>query len=599
MSTHEQPAGEPADKLAPLMHPINRVATRYATELIVVVIFLAFLGMHLPRRAQFLINWDSVNYALGIRQFALEQHQPHPPGYIGYIALGWVARRLVGDSNAGFTLLSAVSGAAAPAALFLLASRLMPQRYAAVTAVTFGLSPVVWYYSKVALGYSPEVALALLALSAAYQARREVSFRHLLVATLLLVTLGAVRQSGALFLIPVWLYVIYAFPWRERGLALGLLAAGNLAWLIPLIWLAGGPIAYFRASSGLAGLAVAPTSIFGFNPLGLLQNVGFVLGGILIGANIGLLIIAIAHRSRSRPLSHLTARDRRFLGLWLAPPLLMFVLIHTGQLGYVLLILPAAYLWVGLSLRALVQRGAPSWLSPRARGKGDPSRRSAVVTAVLVAALVVVNVAGSVYLPKQASRLAQPERATGVVQLVNDLFDSLPLFSVVSSEDAEGVAQRVRQYDVEGNDRYWDQLIHLLEEYDPSTTALLAVPDGAGSFRHLTYYLPEYRVYALGKDLDENFGHLFTAQDGTSDYDVGGLEKASAQLDLPDGITRLVVPDQGIINRFPDATKGTLIKLVGGAQVFVVPVEDGATLRFVQQGPDDARIIVAQPSESR
>lgn len=595
METSRRRAGGREASVPPLTPGFGSRVAQYATPLIAVAIFLGFLALRLPGRAQFLTNWDSVNYALGTQRFALEQHQPHPPGYIGYVALGWVVSRLAEDPNASFTLLSAVSGAAAPAALFLLASRLMSRRYATLTAVTFGLSPVVWYYSKVALSYSPEMALALLFLWLAYEARASMSRRHLLVATTLLVVLGAVRQSGALFLIPAWLYAVYPFPRRSRRLAFVLLVVGNLAWLIPLIWLAGGPIAYVRASTGLAGLVVAPTSVFGFNPLGLVQNLGFVVGGILIGVNVGLVIVGMGYWSRARPLADLTAWERRFFLLWLAPPLATFMLIHTGQLGYVLLILPAGFLWAGLSLRAIVHRGERGWLSRAASRTGTGARRHAILATGLVGVFVGVNVAGSLYVPKQVSLLTRPERTNGVIETVNDLLDSLPLFRIVSSKEADGVAQRARQYDVKRNDDYWDQLIHVLEEYDPSTTAVLAVPDGAGSFRHLTYYLAEYRVYGLGKDLDQDFGHLFTAQDGTSDYNVEGLEEASDHLDLPDGITRIVIPDMALINRFPEGTDGVLVKLVGGGQVFIVHVGNGTTLRFVEDEEDDTRVVLDGP----
>lgn len=592
METIKQPSSRRGAGSSPDLLKIRNALVRYRTHLMTLVIFLAFLALHLPGRAQFLTNWDSVNYALGTRRFDLETHQPHPPGYIGYVALGWVLKLLGGDANSSFTFLSAVSGAGASATLFLFATHFISRRYAAVTAVAFGLSPVVWYYSRVALSYSPEMALALLFLWVAYDAWSGASLRHLLVATTLLVILGAVRQSGALFLIPVWLYVVYWFSWRERALALGLLIVGNLAWLVPMIWLSGGPVEYIRASTGLAGLAVAPTFVLGFNPLGLVQNLGFVAVGILVGLNVGLLIVGIGHWSQSKPLGDLSRGDRRFLLLWLAPPLATFLLVHTGQLGYILLILPAGFLWTGLSLSALARRAQRGWFGPPADLGGSGSRRTSALVTSLAGVLLVVNLAGAGYLPRQVSLLARPDRARGLLSMADAVFDNLPLASIVSSEEADGVAQQARQYDVEQNDKYWDQLIHILEEYDPSTTAVLAVPDGAGSFRHLTYYLPDYRVYALGKDLDENFGHLFTAEEGTSDYNVQGLDEASDHLELPESITRLVVPDRGLTNRFAEGTDEVLVKLVGGGQVFIVNVEGAAMLRFVDDGEGQTIVVV-------
>jgi hypothetical protein len=141
---------------------LERFWTRWAQGLrqqlvIALLLFVVFLALRLPLRAQALVNWDAANFALGTRIFDVQHHQPHPPGYIGYVALGALLNRLTGDANASLTLLSAVSGGVAPAALFILAARWMARPYALLSAVQFGLSPVLWYYSEVALTYSIEL----------------------------------------------------------------------------------------------------------------------------------------------------------------------------------------------------------------------------------------------------------------------------------------------------------------------------------------------------------------------------------------------------------------------------------------------------------
>src|SRR5579864_939714 len=42
---------------------------------------LAFIGLHLPFLPASLEDLDSINFALGIRDFDVARHQPHPPGY--------------------------------------------------------------------------------------------------------------------------------------------------------------------------------------------------------------------------------------------------------------------------------------------------------------------------------------------------------------------------------------------------------------------------------------------------------------------------------------------------------------------------------------
>jgi len=59
-------------------------------------------ALHLPLLPSTLEDIDSVNFALGVRAFDVANHQPHPPGYPVYIALGKVTvpavRAVLGDA---------------------------------------------------------------------------------------------------------------------------------------------------------------------------------------------------------------------------------------------------------------------------------------------------------------------------------------------------------------------------------------------------------------------------------------------------------------------------------------------------------------------
>ena len=54
-----------------------------------------YAAAHLPFLARSLEDIDSINFALGLRDFDVAQHQPHPPGYPVYIGIGRVALGLV------------------------------------------------------------------------------------------------------------------------------------------------------------------------------------------------------------------------------------------------------------------------------------------------------------------------------------------------------------------------------------------------------------------------------------------------------------------------------------------------------------------------
>ncbi|MGH9387920.1 MAG: hypothetical protein ACRD2N_26985, partial [Vicinamibacterales bacterium] len=56
-----------------------------------VALAIVFAVAHVPFLASSLEDIDSVNFALGVRDFDVAQHRPHPPGYPIYIAAGKIA----------------------------------------------------------------------------------------------------------------------------------------------------------------------------------------------------------------------------------------------------------------------------------------------------------------------------------------------------------------------------------------------------------------------------------------------------------------------------------------------------------------------------
>jgi hypothetical protein len=52
---------------------------------------LVFLAAHVPFLPPTLEDLDSINFALGVRHFDVAAHQPHPPGYPVFVALGKVS----------------------------------------------------------------------------------------------------------------------------------------------------------------------------------------------------------------------------------------------------------------------------------------------------------------------------------------------------------------------------------------------------------------------------------------------------------------------------------------------------------------------------
>ncbi|HLT20490.1 MAG TPA: glycosyltransferase family 39 protein [Thermomicrobiales bacterium] len=534
------------------------------------ILFVAFLLLRLPFRSTYPVNWDSVQFVLGIQDYDIVHHRPHPPGYIGYIGLAKVLNFFTGDPHAALIIISLVSGAVVPAGFYMLARRFMPQIPALCAAVAFGTSMLITYYSEVALTYIAELALLVPVLYFLHRGMMQRAPADLLIASGLLAAVGSIRQTALALMLPLWLYALWRVGWRDRIRAGAVLTAGVLIWLVPLLWLAGGPLTYIQASRDLAELTGGHTSILALKPFGVLQNLAFVSAGFFFGVNVAALVIIRAWpqlRSRWRASSRQT---RMFFLLWAAPALAVYVLGHTGQIGYILVLLPIPFLAFGLGLAR-----ASQFLRARAP---QLSMRAAPVA--LTAIIVAVNVTGFLTVPAITN---------------NALHDS--------------VAMDLRQFDLPDNDRHWQRLESTIRNYPADATVVLTTIGGprvSGSFRHLTYLLPEYRVYGLGRDLNNGyFGPLFSAYEGESDYAIPGMRTAATRLELPPNTRYLVIPDAEIASRIEVALgdRPNWIDRRGNATVVVIDPEtviafaiEGEIISLVQcQG---AGCTADEPDES-
>jgi len=70
-----------------------------------VILAALFLALHLPYLPKSLEDLDSINFALGVRQFDVAHHQPHPPGYPVYIAVAKIVHAAVPDEARALGLL--------------------------------------------------------------------------------------------------------------------------------------------------------------------------------------------------------------------------------------------------------------------------------------------------------------------------------------------------------------------------------------------------------------------------------------------------------------------------------------------------------------
>ncbi|MDP8928216.1 MAG: hypothetical protein M3O70_06470, partial [Actinomycetota bacterium] len=248
--------------------------------------------------------------------------------------------------------------------------------------------------------------------------------------------------------------------------------------------------------------------------------------------------------------------DRRFLSLWAVPALLTFLLFHTGQYGYLLLVLPVFFVWASGAL-AEVARG-------RAETRGDPgsplSRRFAASASLgSLGVFVAANVVGFAWFSR------------GVYALMTT--DYRPLLRSVADVLEEDPP--TREFDVVANDDYWDKLLDLIHDYGPEQAEVLTYMGGSGTFRHLSYYLSDYHIYGIGYRMGQ-LGVLFS--DGA--YLVPWYVDRQDVISLGPEVDTLIITDLWISNRLPEGIPLTRVTYPGGPSIIVATVPKGATLVF-------------------
>ena len=79
---------------------------KYKTE---ILFFFLILISRIPFASKILYSWDAVQLSLALDNFNLQQHQPHPPGYILYVGLGKIFNLFFNNPNFSYVLISIIA----------------------------------------------------------------------------------------------------------------------------------------------------------------------------------------------------------------------------------------------------------------------------------------------------------------------------------------------------------------------------------------------------------------------------------------------------------------------------------------------------------
>ncbi len=256
-------------------------------NIVVTVIALAFAGLHAWNLPRTLEDEDSVNFALGVENFSIANHQPHPPGYPVYIALGKVSNAVLTrirpgwdrDRRAasGLALWSLIAGTAGIWALWWFWSGLgLPPLVALSATAASAAAPLYWFTAGRPLSDTPGLVSALAVQAAflhGFRAQPEspdtVPRLWWWAAAGAGLAIGIRSQTMWLTLPLLGFACVHLVRHRQWRAPLALIAcslAGAALWALPLLWLTGGPSAYIEALSSQAAQDFSGVKMLALTP---------------------------------------------------------------------------------------------------------------------------------------------------------------------------------------------------------------------------------------------------------------------------------------------------------------------------------------------
>lgn len=342
---------------------------------------LVFLAGHLPFLSPGLEDIDSLNFALGLRDFDPTRHQPHPPGYPLFIALGKLARAIGLSEAHALAIWGPLFGAIAIFALVQLfraidgVERRVPDngetsRAALATGLT-AICPLFWFTAVRPMSDVPGLAVALAAqalVATAFWRQREMQpgDRAGLAASGRLIVLGSFAaalalgfRSQTIWLTapPLMLVILHRVGRGAAGAILGasiVFALGVVLWAVPMLVASGGLRAYLGALGSQAGEDFSGVDLLIRNPTARGLAAAVVNTLVLPWSSTALASVAVALAIIGLGVMLARARMSLLLLIVLAQPYAVFHLLfqETVTTRYALPLAPAvSYLIVrGLSL---------------------------------------------------------------------------------------------------------------------------------------------------------------------------------------------------------------------------------------------------------
>jgi len=214
------------------------------------ILAVVFILLHLPFLPPSLEDLDSINFALGLHDFDVAEHQPHPPGYPVFMFVARGVMAVTGSEVQALSLTGVFAGGFGLLAIAAIAGVVSRERTGAVLAVTAlaAAAPLYWMTAARPLSDMMGLAAALGVQALLLRARTE---RALILAAGAAGLAVGVRSQVMWLTLPLLMFSVATLPSGHRASLLFRAAVasalGAALWAVPLVVGTGGPLAYWQA----------------------------------------------------------------------------------------------------------------------------------------------------------------------------------------------------------------------------------------------------------------------------------------------------------------------------------------------------------------
>jgi len=407
-----------------------------------------------PFRVDVLNNHDAVNYALALDHFDINLHQPHPPGYPLYVILGRAFNLLLHNHLAALVWFSMIFSSLAVVAIYLAGREMFGRRAGLFAALLLCTSSAFWYQGEIAAPYTADLFASALVgwlcyrlLTSSQRDPAQAGGQKIVWITALAVGLaGAFRLQTIMFLFPLFLYALRRRPWKIITGAM--LVAGTVfgIFFFPVVAMSGGPRDFMRTMRTTVPIfwstKTLARSARWTRYLKNADNIGRYTLRTL--GELALPFTLAGYLSRSQWLRPWRNSKLLFLAIWVAPTWTVYLLVWPGNPGTILVCMPPLFLLAAAGLNWIIKQ--PRW--------------GATLGWASLAALLLWR--------------------TGTFTAASQY----PLGTSFRRFDTRQTIAWI--------DEYYGTKLRLMREIPTEGTIVYAE-----AFRHLQYYLPQYRTFSL------------------------------------------------------------------------------------------------------